>query len=150
MEWLSWGERSRGVTELNESRRLVIHSEDDIIVARQLGREIASRLDFSLSDLTLIATAISEIARNIVEHAGEGEIQMEIEENGSHQGISITARDQGPGIEDLELAMRDGFTSKQGLGLGLPGSQRIMDEFRIESAKGAGTTVIMKKWRQRV
>jgi serine/threonine-protein kinase RsbT len=138
------------VTELNESRRLVIHSEDDIIVARQLGREIASRLDFSLSDLTLIATAISEIARNIVEHAGEGEIQMEIEENGSHQGISITARDQGPGIEDLELAMRDGFTSKQGLGLGLPGSQRIMDEFRIESAKGAGTTVIMKKWRQRV
>lgn len=150
MEWLSWGERSRGVTELNESRRLVIHSEDDIIVARQLGREIASRLDFSLSDLTLIATAISEIARNIVEHAGEGEIQMEIEENGSHQGISITARDQGPGIEDLELAMRDGFTSKQGLGLGLPGSQRIMDEFRIESAKGAGTTVIMKKWRRRV
>ncbi|MHB8896512.1 MAG: anti-sigma regulatory factor [Candidatus Geothermincolia bacterium] len=133
---------------MNEERRLAIDAEGDIVTARQVGREMASTLGFGLSDLTLIATAISEITRNIVEHAGRGELEIKIENNGTSAGIAITARDNGPGIEDLDLAMEDGYTSKNGLGLGLPGSQRIMDEFVVESTKGAGTAVLMKKWKR--
>ncbi len=129
-----------------EERRLPVETEGDIITARQVGREIASHLGFSLSDLTLIATAISEIARNMVDHAGRGEMFFYTCENNARAGICITARDKGPGIEDIEQAMEDGWTSKNGLGLGLPGSRRIMDEFAIESVKGQGTTVVMKKW----
>ncbi len=129
-----------------EARRLPVETEGDIITARQVGRELASRLGFSLSDLTLIATAISEIARNIVDHAGRGEMFFSVCENNARPGICITARDKGPGIEDLEQAMEDGWTSKNGLGLGLPGSRRIMDEFTIESQRGQGTTVVMRKW----
>lgn len=136
----------KGVPDLTEERRLPVETEGDIITARQVGREMASHLGFSISDLTLIATAISEIARNIVDHAGRGEMFFAICENNARQGICITARDTGPGIEDIEQAMEDGWTSKNGLGLGLPGSRRIMDEFAIESTKGQGTTVIMKKW----
>ncbi len=131
---------------LTEERRLPVETEVDIITARQVGREMASQLGFSISDLTLIATAISEISRNIVEHAGKGEMFFAFCENKDSQGICITARDNGPGIDDIERAMEDGWTSKAGLGLGLPGSRRIMDEFNIESAKGKGTTVVMKKW----
>ncbi|HEY5531157.1 MAG TPA: anti-sigma regulatory factor, partial [Candidatus Anoxymicrobiaceae bacterium] len=105
-------------------------------------------LGFSVSDLTLIATAISEISRNIVDHAGSGEIEFNVTDNGINPGITIIARDTGPGIGDIELAMQDGYTSKKGLGLGLPGSQRIMDDFKIQSTVGQGTTVVMKKWRR--
>lgn len=134
---------------LREERRLPIDSEGDIVTARQVGREMASRLGFSLSDLTLIATAISEITRNIVDHAGSGEIEFLVENDGIRPGITVTARDSGPGIEDVELAMEDGYTSKNGLGLGLPGSQRIMDEFSIDSTVGSGTTIVMNKWKPR-
>lgn len=132
---------------LNEERRVPIDTEGDIVMARQVGREMASQLGFGLSDLTLIATAISEITRNIVDHAGNGEINFKISDNGSYPGITITAWDNGPGIEDIGLAMQDGYTSKNGLGLGLPGSQRIMDEFQISSEVGEGTTIVMKKWK---
>ncbi len=134
--------------KLSEQRRLPVETEGDIITARQVGRDMASQLGFSISDLTLIATAISEIARNIVDHAGRGEIFFDFCENGTAAGICITAKDSGPGIEDIPQAMEDGWTSKKGLGLGLPGSRRIMDEFAIESKKGKGTTVVMKKWKR--
>ena len=132
---------------LPEEKRLAIDTEGDIVTARQVGREMAAGLGFSLGDLTLIATAISEITRNIVDHAGSGEVVIRIDTNGVAQGITIAATDTGPGIDDIELAMEDGYTSKNGLGLGLPGSKRIMDEFAIESISGEGTTVVMKKWR---
>jgi len=127
---------------------VAIDSEGDIVSARQIGREMAAPLGFSVSDLTLIATAISEISRNIVDHAGSGEIEFNVTDNGINPGITIIARDTGPGIGDIELAMQDGYTSKKGLGLGLPGSQRIMDDFKIQSTVGQGTTVVMKKWRR--
>lgn len=127
---------------------MAIDSEGDIVSARQIGREMAAPLGFSVSDLTLIATAISEISRNIVDHAGSGEIEFNVTDNGINPGITIIARDTGPGIGDIELAMQDGYTSKKGLGLGLPGSQRIMDDFKIQSTVGQGTTVVMKKWRR--
>ena len=138
----------KGVEALPEETRLAIDTEGDIVTARQVGREMASTLGFSLGDLTLIATAISEITRNIVDHAGGGEVVMKIESNDTSPGITIIACDSGPGIDDIELAMEDGYTSKNGLGLGLPGSKRIMDEFAVESSRGEGTTVVMKKWKR--
>ena len=95
--------------------------------------------------MTLIATAISELARNIVQYAQRGEIILSVVE-GSRRGIQIVARDQGPGIPDLELAMRDGYSTGGSLGLGLPGARRLMDEFAIDSEVGKGTTVSMRKW----
>ena len=125
-----------------------VQSTADIVTARQQGRELAARLGFSPSDVTIIATAISEIARNIVEYAQEGEVQISVAEDGSHSGVQIVARDEGPGISDLSAVMRDGFSTGTGLGLGLPGARRLMDEFDIASQIGKGTTVTMKKWAQ--
>jgi serine/threonine-protein kinase RsbT len=122
-----------------------IASEVDIVVARQQGRNLAARLGFSHGDLALIATAISELARNIVTYARKGEIVLRLVE-GSRRGIMVVVRDQGPGIADVELAMQDGFSTGGGLGLGLPGARRLMDEFDIVSELGKGTTVTMKKW----
>ena len=107
---------------------------------------MAANLGFDGSDLTIIATAISEVARNIVQYAREGEVFLEpVHENG-HRGIHIVARDRGPGIYDVDQAMQDGYSTSRGLGLGLPGAKRLMDEFTIESAAGAGTTVSRWKW----
>ena len=125
-----------------------VQSTADIVTARQQGRELAARLGFSPSDVTIIATAILEIARNIVEYAQEGEVQISVAEDGSHSGVQIVARDEGPGISDLSAVMRDGFSTGTGLGLGLPGARRLMDEFDIASQIGKGTTVTMKKWAQ--
>jgi serine/threonine-protein kinase RsbT len=125
--------------------RLPIASEADILAARQQGRELAGRLGFSASDLALLATAISEVARNIVQYAKRGEICLRLEE-GSRRGIVVIARDEGPGIADINLAMQDGYSTGGGLGLGLPGAKRLMEEFAIVSEVGKGTTVTMKKW----
>src|SRR3989337_2750691 len=96
---------------------------------------------------TLLATAISEVARNITTYAKRGEVLLSIvRDNGGREGIRVVARDQGPGIEDLELALQDGYTSGGGLGLGLPGARRLVDEFDIETAPAAGTTVTLVKW----
>jgi serine/threonine-protein kinase RsbT len=122
-----------------------IASEADIVLARQQDRNLAAKLGASLSELTLIATAISELARNIVSYAKHGEIILSVVE-GSRRGIKIVARDESPGIPDVELAMRDGFSTGGGLGLGLPGAKRLMDEFAIVSEVGKGTTVTMTKW----
>jgi serine/threonine-protein kinase RsbT len=127
-------------------RRIAIRSDEDIVTARAEGRALASELPFSQTDLTLIATAISEVARNIVVYAKEGEVVLRLVRRDSSEGLTILARDEGPGIEDVSLAMRDSYSTSQGLGLGLPGARRLMDEFEIESTPGAGTTVTMTKW----
>jgi serine/threonine-protein kinase RsbT len=125
-----------------------IADSTDIVTARQRGRELAGQIGFNGSDLTVIATAISELARNIVLYAGRGEIVLLQITEGSRHGLMIVGRDQGPGIQDLTQAMRDGFSTSGGLGLGLPGVKRLMDEFAIVSAPGRGTTVTGKKWKR--
>ena len=125
-----------------------IKSHSDIVTARQQGRELAQQVGFRGADLTVISTAISEVVRNIVEHAQEGEVVMTALDNGETRGVAVVARDHGPGIPDISLAMQDGFSSGNGLGVGLPGARRLMDEFEIISQPGNGTTVSMKKWRR--
>lgn len=126
--------------------RVPIDSDVDIVAARQQGRALAAPLGFSRVDLTLIATAISEVARNIVVYAKRGEIVLSLANQGSRRGIVVVARDDGPGIPDLVQAMQDGYSTSRGLGLGLPGAKRLMDEFDIVSQVGRGTTIVMKKW----
>jgi len=125
---------------------VAINNESDVVTARQRGRELAARIGFSSTDQTLFATAISEVARNIVSYAGHGEIVLCAIEEGHRLGILVVARDQGPGIADLELAMRDGYSTGNSLGVGLPGARRLMDDFELLSELGVGTTVTMKKW----
>ena len=125
---------------------VMIERESDIVTARQKGRELCAELGFSNTDRTLVATAISEVARNIVRYAQRGEIVLDRTEARGRVGIAVVARDAGPGIADIELAMRDGFSTGQSLGLGLPGAKRLMDEFELVSAPGAGTTITMRKW----
>jgi serine/threonine-protein kinase RsbT len=126
--------------------RVSVATDMDIVVARQQGRQLAERYGFRGVDLIVIATAISEIARNILSYATRGEVLLRGEHQGGRQGIVVVARDDGPGVEDIERAMEDGFSTGDGLGLGLPGARRLMDEFEIISAPGAGTTVTMRKW----
>jgi serine/threonine-protein kinase RsbT len=126
--------------------RVPISHEADIVTARQKGRELAAEGGFSRTEQTLIATAISEVARNIVEYAERGEIVLSAIWRGSQRGIMVVARDSGPGIPDLDLAMRDGYSTGRSLGMGLSGAKRLMDDFALLSAPGEGTTVTMKKW----
>jgi serine/threonine-protein kinase RsbT len=127
---------------------VAITSDQDIVAARQSGRALAAELGFSATDSTLIATAISELARNIVSYARKGEITVKTIHSPSRQGILVIASDDGPGIPDVLQAMRDGFSTSGSLGLGLPGVRRLMDEFQIASQPGRGTTVTVKKWKQ--
>jgi serine/threonine-protein kinase RsbT len=128
---------------------VAIDSDADLVSARAQARALALELGFSRTDVTLIATAISEIARNIVVHVGRGEISMRPVHEDERYGLVVVARDDGPGIRDLESALAHGYASRDGLGLGLPGARRLMDEFRIESNGGHGTQVTMTKWRTR-
>ena len=123
-----------------------IASTGDVVKARQQGRAFAMELGFVDSDLTLIATAISEVARNIVDHAKNGEIRLGLANHGHKKGILIVATDHGPGIRDINQAMQYGFSTNKGLGVGLPGAKWLMDDFEIHSKIGKGTTVTMKKW----
>ena len=123
-----------------------ISSSADIVTARQRGRALAAALGFSGSDLTLIATAISELARNIIEYATAGEIVLSHEDTDGRPGIVIVARDEGPGIPDVSRALSAGYSTGPGLGLGLPGVRRLMDDFEITSHAGRGTTVSVRKW----
>jgi len=127
--------------------RVPINSDQDIVGARQKGRTLAAELGFSAADATLIATAISELARNIVSYARRGEIQLQRIQNTVRQGIVVIASDQGPGIRDVAQALQDGFSTSGSLGLGLPGVRRLMDDFEIASIPGQGTTVTVRKWR---
>jgi serine/threonine-protein kinase RsbT len=128
--------------------RVAIQREADIVLARQAGRQLAAQLGFSTTDQTLIATAISEVARNIVVYATHGEIVLARADEGGRIGIKVQAIDSGPGIDNKDLAMRDGFSTKNSLGLGLPGARRLMDAFDLDSEVGRGTTVTMKKWKR--
>ena len=123
-----------------------IETAADVIAARVHARELAMQAGFSLCDSTIITTAISEITRNILEYATCGEIFMSLLRNGDRSGVKIVASDQGPGIADIRLVMQDGYSSRKGLGIGLPGTRRLMDEFEIKSKIGDGTVVTMKKW----
>jgi serine/threonine-protein kinase RsbT len=123
-----------------------IGSDADVLLARQTGRKVAERVGFAGSDLTMISTAISELARNIIRYARTGEVVVSTISDGGRVGVMVVARDSGPGIPDIDLAMRDGYTTGSGMGLGLPGARRLMDEFAIFSEVSEGTTVVMKKW----
>ncbi len=129
--------------------RVPITSDEDLVPARAEGRALALALGFSRTDATLIATAISEVARNIVVHVGCGEMLMRPVHEDERYGIVVIARDEGPGIRNVEAALGHGYTGRGGLGLGLPGARRLMDEFHIDSNSGSGTTVTMTKWRLR-
>jgi serine/threonine-protein kinase RsbT len=124
-----------------------VNADIDIVTARQKGRELARELGFTSTDLALIATAISELARNIILYANTGQIVLAVSENGTKRGIQVVARDDGPGIPDVERALEEGFSTSRSLGLGLSGVRRLMDEFDIVSEVGRGTTVTVKKWK---
>ena len=132
---------------MSETVQVLINAEVDIVAARQEGRAMAERSGFNRSsELAAIATAISELARNIVEYALPGEITISSITKSGKKGIEIVASDHGPGIPDVEMAMTDGYSTGGGLGLGLPGVTRLMDDFEIHSAPGNGTNVTTRKW----
>lgn len=129
----------------DERVRVPISSDADIVGARQAARELAGRLGLSRTDLTVVATAVSEVSRNIVRFAGSGEVVLELLD-APRAGLRVVARDAGPGIADCEAALADGYSTSRSLGLGLPGARRLMDEFALVSQPGQGTTVTMTKW----
>jgi serine/threonine-protein kinase RsbT len=126
--------------------RVAIRTDADVVTARQEARTMGAALGFSSTDLTLLATAISEIARNITTYAGEGEVTLRVRDEGTRVGIEVVAADEGPGIANVELAMQDGYTTGNGLGLGLPGTRRLVDDFELRTQPGAGTRIRMVKW----
>ncbi len=125
---------------------MAIRTEADVVNARQTGRELAAAIGFNRTDQALIATAISELARNILNYAGAGEVRFSHASAKGRDGIEVVAGDDGPGIANLEDAMRDGFTTSGGLGLGLPGTKRLMDDFRVQTG-ASGTTITATKYR---
>ncbi len=130
-----------------EESRIRIQSDGDVVAARQRGREMSVQIGFSPSESTFIATAISELARNILNFAGHGDLLLRTIEEGERRGILVEARDEGPGIPDVAKALQDGYSTSGSLGLGLPGIRRLMDEFEVRSTVGKGTTVSTIKWR---
>ena len=133
---------------MSQPSTIEICCDADIVTARQKGREMAADLGFSQVDMTMIVTSISELARNILLYAGRGRVTLQVEENHTMRAMVVVAADQGPGIPDIRLALQDGFSTSRGLGLGLPGVRRLMDEFHIESNVGLGTTVTAKMWKR--
>ena len=123
-----------------------IRKPDDIVEARKAGHHLARDLGFSLTDVTMIATAISEIARNITSYAGRGAVQVAVAEREGRKALVVRAEDDGPGIADIERAMEDGYSTGRGLGMGLPGARRLMDRLIVESSLGRGTRIEMWKW----
>ena len=127
--------------------QLPISTEYDVVMARQTVRKWAAELGFNLVDQTKVLTAASELARNVLVHGGGGTARLEILNDGSRRGLRITFEDRGPGIPDIELALRDGYTTGSGLGLGLGGSKRLVSDFDITSTMGKGTRVTITKWK---
>jgi serine/threonine-protein kinase RsbT len=141
------GARAGGDPVAPVAIRVPVREEPDVAIARTRARELARREGFSEGRLGALATAVTEVARNIVVHAGKGEVLLAVVEERGRRGILVVARDGARGIPDVELAMRDGYSTRGGgLGLGLPSARRLMDEFTLTSAVGEGTTVTMKKW----
>lgn len=135
--------------EYEKEVRVPVSTDMDLVTARREGRVMAEQLGLSATEATLVATAISELARNIVNYARRGEIHVSVISSGGRRGIAVVARDQGPGIADIKLAMQPGYSTSNGLGLGLPGVRRIMDDFDIASEPGRGTTIAVTKWKRR-
>ena len=132
---------------MSEAYRVAITTDADVVTARQRARSMGGELGFTSTDLTLLATAISEVARNITAYAGEGEVMLRIVRGANgREGIEVVAQDQGPGIANDELALQDGYTTGTGLGLGLPGARRLVDEFELQTTPGEGTMVRLVKW----
>jgi serine/threonine-protein kinase RsbT len=125
---------------------VAIDNSDDIVAARKAGHQLALDLGFSLTDVTMIATAISEIARNITSYAGRGAVRVAVADREGRKALVVRAEDEGPGIADIERAMEDGYSTGRGLGMGLPGARRLMDRLIVESSLGRGTTIEMWKW----
>jgi serine/threonine-protein kinase RsbT len=126
--------------------RVAILTDADVVTARQQARTLGASLGFSSTDLTLLATAISEVARNITTYAGTGVVTLRTVREREREGIEVVASDEGPGIENVELAMQDGYSTRNGLGLGLPGTRRLVDDFELDTRPGVGTTVRLVKW----
>ena len=136
---------------MNEQQEGLIHveTEGDIVTVRRTIRDVAKALGFGITDVTRIVTAASELTRNIYVYANEGNVRWRIVNSGYERGLELVFEDQGPGISDLALAQEEGYSTGGGLGLGLPGARRLMDEMEIESEVGQGTTVTLRKWLRR-
>ncbi len=134
------------MTVAAEQVAIAVKVSEDIVTARQAGHELAAALGFTLTDRTMISTAISEIARNITSYAGSGEIRLLVDLRDGRRSLVVQAEDQGPGIRDITRALDDGYSTGRGLGLGLPGARRLMDGLTIDSAPGRGTLIEMWKW----
>jgi serine/threonine-protein kinase RsbT len=124
-----------------------VRSGGDVVLARQRVRSWAADIGFNLVDQTKLVTAASELARNMVDYGGGGEVKLEEVANGVRRGLRVTFEDQGPGIPDVEVALRDGYTTGEGLGMGLGGAKRLVNEFEIDSRVGQGTRVVITRWR---
>jgi serine/threonine-protein kinase RsbT len=125
---------------------VAVQCDADIVAARQKGREMAADCGFSTTQQTMLATAISELARNILSYAGAGQVRLQVLNQRGRVGVQVVAEDRGPGISDPELALKDGYSTSKSLGLGLPGARRIVDEFTLDTQVGVGTTVRLVKW----
>lgn len=137
--------QSKGSQSLT-GRSFSINSDKDLVTIREYGRKLAKQVGFENNDQTLIATALSEICRNVLEYAGSGRVVIKPDRNRRADGLTITVSDNGPGIEDVNKALQEGYSTGRGMGVGLPGTMRIMDDFSIRSTVGKGTTVTMRKW----
>jgi serine/threonine-protein kinase RsbT len=126
---------------------LEIRSSADVVAVRQAARALAERVGFSLVDQTKLVTAASELARNTIDYGGGGSVHLELVENGVRRGVRLTFEDQGPGISDITMALKDGYTTGHGLGLGLGGARRLVNDFNIESSPGTGTRVMIARWK---
>jgi serine/threonine-protein kinase RsbT len=129
---------------------LEIRTERDILAARHTVRDAAAELGFATTEITRIVTAASELARNVFKYAGEGTMRWSCVAEDERAGLELEFSDRGPGIQDLELALSEGFSTGGGLGMGLPGAKRLVDEFEIQSAPGEGTRVVLRKWRRKL
>ena len=134
--------------DVAEEMRVRVESDSDIVTARMRGRALAAQLGFAPAMATLVATAISELARNILLYAKTGEMTLGVLRDNGREGLVVVARDSGPGISDIPRAMQMGYSTSGSLGLGLPGVKRLMDEFEIVSKTGRGTTVTATKWKR--
>lgn len=132
---------------MTQAKAAIINSDLDIVIARTLARDTAKSLGFGPIDQARIATAVSELARNIFLYAGTGSVTVRAVERHGRKGIEIICEDKGPGIANLEASMQDGYSTSRGMGLGLPGAKRLMDEFYIKTQEGVGTTITCYKWR---
>jgi serine/threonine-protein kinase RsbT len=132
-----------------KTKKLALLREEDVILARQLVRSMAAEMTFSLADQTRLATAVSELTRNVLQYAGAGEIRIDAVSSGDRKkGLKIVVSDKGPGIDDIEKAMIMGFSTSKGLGVGLPGTRQLVDEFDIQSSMGNNTIVTIVMWKK--